>query len=209
MIIHTSDGGTVWDTQFSNDSIKIVDIFFLDDQIGWAAGVSFLEPYGTFLLKTENGGILWSKKYMRIGQAYISSLYFHDTLTGLAAGKQGVFIRTTDGGSSWVPVGLDSSNFAGFTPYKIKFINDQIGYACGGAFDVVGVIWKTTDGGLNWATVVDTSSIPFEPLFDIQIFDSLHVIILGGDPEYGAIQATTTDGGSTWQFKSCYNEFSC
>ncbi len=34
----------------------------------------------------------------------------------------------------------------------------------------------------------------------MQIFDSLHVIAIGGDPEYGASQVLTTDGGETWEY---------
>jgi photosystem II stability/assembly factor-like uncharacterized protein len=202
LIIHTTDGGISWDEQFTNDSITISNIFFLNNQIGWASAISlFFEPYGTFLLRTDNGGITWSKEYMRIGQANIKSLYFHNITTGLAVGIQSVFIRTTDGGSTWIPVNLDSSTFAGFTPYKLRFLNDQIGYACGGAADVAGVIWKTTDGGLNWKTVVDTGSITYEPIFDLHIFDSLSVIVVGGDQENGTNQGLTTDGGQTWQYK--------
>ena len=56
LIIHTSNGGLDWETQYSNDSLRVVNIFFLNDQIGWCSALSeFYEPYGTYILKTTNG----------------------------------------------------------------------------------------------------------------------------------------------------------
>jgi photosystem II stability/assembly factor-like uncharacterized protein len=199
LIIHTSNGGIDWEKQYSNDSLNMVNIFFLNDRLGWAAASSqFYAPYGTYILKTTNGGINWTSDYFRIGEAYINSLYFLDSLTGFAVGYPQVFHRTTDGGISWTRVNLDSSIAASYPPYSIKFYSPQYGYACGGVRDIKGVVWRTTNGGLNWKTVVDTMT--FETLFDLHIFDSLHVIVMGGDPEYGTSQVVTTDGGENWEY---------
>jgi photosystem II stability/assembly factor-like uncharacterized protein len=201
LIIHTANGGKDWETQFSNDSLNVVNIFFLNDQIGWgSAWSSFYEPYGTFILTTTNGGMNWNSKHLRIGEAFVNSFYFLDTLTGFAVGYPNVFYRTTDGGSNWVDVNLDSSIVSGFPPYTIKFYSPQYGYACGGVRDIVGIVWRTTDGGENWETVVD--ALISEPLYDMQMFDSLNIIAMGGDPEFGASQVVTTDGGNTWEYKS-------
>jgi photosystem II stability/assembly factor-like uncharacterized protein len=199
LIIHTSNGGMDWETPYSNDSLNVVNIFFLNDQLGWAAASSqFYEPYGTYILKTTNGGINWTSEYLRLGEAYINSLCFLDSLTGFAVGYPQVFHRTTDGGTNWFKVNLDSSIAASYPPISIKFYSPQYGFACGGVRDIKGVIWRTTNGGLNWKTVVDT--LTSEPLYDIHIFDSLHVIAMGGDPEFGTSQVITTDGGETWEY---------
>jgi len=201
LIIHTSNGGEDWETQFTNDSLNVVNIFFLNDQIGWgSAWREYYAPYGTFVLTTSNGGINWNSEYLSIGEAFVNSLYFLDTLNGFALGSPGIFHRTTDGGSNWRPVNLDSSVASGFPPYTIKFYTPQYGYACGGFRDIIGVVWRTTDGGENWTTVVD--KLISEPLYDLHIFDSLHVIAMGGDPEYGVSQVVTTDGGDTWKYIS-------
>ena len=54
-IIHTSNGGADWSFQNSNTQNKIVDVFFLNRNLGWASSwnTSFV-PFGTFLLKTTN-----------------------------------------------------------------------------------------------------------------------------------------------------------
>ncbi len=201
LIIHTSDGGENWETQFGNDSLNVVSIYFVNQEKGWAsAWSSVYEPYGTFILTTTNGGLNWNSTQLRIGEAFVNSFYFLDTLTGFAVGYPGVFLRTTDGGTSWRHVNLDSSLIAGFPPYTVKFLTPQYGYACGGVRDIAGVVWRTTDGGLNWMTVVD--SLSAEPFFTIQIFDSLHIMVMGGDPEYGASLVETTDGGDTWDYRT-------
>jgi photosystem II stability/assembly factor-like uncharacterized protein len=198
-IFHTSDGGENWDEQFSNDSLNINSLFFLNEQVGWGSAVSFTyEPYGTFVLTTTDGGTNWNSEYLRLGQVFINSFYFFDTLTGFTVGSPNVFHKTTNGGSSWEKVKLDSSAASGFPPFTVKFHSPQYGYACGGLRDAIGVVWRTTDGGENWTTVVDT--LAPEPFYDIQIFDSLHVLVVGGDPEYGASYVVTYDGGETWEY---------
>jgi len=201
LIIHTSDGGKNWETQYTNDSLNIVNIFFLDENYGWASGFStYYEPYGTFLLKTTNGGVDWSSEFLRLGEVIVHSFYFLDSLTGFAVGGPQVFHRTTDGGSNWEPVLLDTAVVSGIPPITIKFFTPLYGYACGGVRDIVGVVWRTIDGGLSWTTVV--SNLTTEPLYDIHMFDSLHIIIMGGDPEFGSTQVVSTDGGNTWEYRS-------
>lgn len=203
LIIHTSDGGDSWDIQFTNDSLSIVNLCMLDDRIGFASATNIIyEPYGSFLLRTTNGGMDWNPEYMRIGELFVNSIYFLDSLKGFAVGYPGFFFRTSDGGSSWTPVHRDSSIFAGYPPYTVKFLNQDLGFACGGVRDVTGVIWRTTDGGFNWDTVVDTASATPEPLFAIQIFDSLNILVMGGDPEYGASTMRSTDGGNFWHYET-------
>ncbi|GJQ40697.1 MAG: T9SS type A sorting domain-containing protein [Ignavibacteriota bacterium] len=201
LIFHTTNAGKDWVQQFENDSLNIVNIFFLNEQYGWASGYSDeYEPYGTFFLSTTNGGNQWNSEYLRLGEVIVHSFYFLDSLTGFAVGGPQVFHRTTDGGLNWVPVILDSSIASGIPPITIKFFNSKYGYACGGVRDIKGVVWRTIDGGISWTTVVDT--LTTEPLYDIHLIDSLNIIAMGGDPEFGSSQIISTDGGITWEYRS-------
>jgi photosystem II stability/assembly factor-like uncharacterized protein len=203
VIIHTSDGGSSWEIQNQNDSLNIVNMCVLNDHYVIASAVSGqYAPFGSFLLKTTNGGLNWSSEYMRIGEAFINYVYFLDSLTGFAVGYPPFFLRTSDAGATWRQVTLDSSAYAGYSPYAVKFYNQDYGFACGGARDVNGVIWRSRDGGLSWDTVVDSVSAPAEPLYAIHYFDSLNVLVVGGDPEYGASLMRTTDGGDSWVYTS-------
>lgn len=201
LIIHTSNGGVDWETQYANDSLNAVNTFFLNDQFGWCSAWSNrYAPFGTYILKTSNGGLDWSSERFRIPEVFVNSVYFLDSLTGFAVGYPGIFHRTTDGGSTWSHVELDSSTVSGFPAITIRFYSSLYGYACGGIRDVVGIVWRTCDGGISWTTVVDT--LTSEPLYDIQIIDSLNIIAMGGDPEFGTSQVVSTDGGNTWEYST-------
>ncbi len=200
LIIKTTDGGDNWTTQYNNDSLIIVNLCFLNAQYGIASATR--EAEGTYLLKTTDGGNNWSTNYLRIGEVYANSITFIDSLTGFAVGYPSFFMKTIDGGNSWRTVHRDSSQFAGWPPESVKFFTSTYGYACGGTRDAIGVIWKTTDRGDNWITLVDSSSAPAEPLYAIHFFDSLNVLVIGGDPEFGASLMRTTNSGSSWYYEN-------
>lgn len=56
------------------------------------------------------------------------------------------------------------------------------------------VIWKTTDAGNSWTT----KNICCEPSRDLYFIDSLNIVGVGGDYEYGTAIARTVDGGENW-----------
>ncbi len=108
-------------------------------------------------------------------------------------------MRTSDGGTSWHHVQIESNIVSGLPVYKFKFFNNTLGYACGGFIDMAGVVWRTTDGGLNWSA----TGISPDEIFDIYIVDSLNVVTLSGDPEgfFGTGNIRTTDAGLTWTYE--------
>jgi photosystem II stability/assembly factor-like uncharacterized protein len=56
-IIHTNNGGTDWSFQNSKTENKIVDVFFLNRDLGWASSWNTSSiPFGTIILKTNDGG---------------------------------------------------------------------------------------------------------------------------------------------------------
>ncbi len=73
----------------------------------------------------------------------------------------------------------------------IRFINDQIGFACGGVRDESGYVFKTIDGGATWSTF----TMPFPKcVYSIQVF-SEDTIMVGADDTFIFY---TTDGNN-WQ----------
>ena len=195
-IVHTSDAGASWVLQNSTVTTPIVDIFFIDNSLGWALTYPQVPPFGTTILKTNDGGIHWLPDSIFFENEIMSTIYFFDNLTGLIGGNG--IKKTTDGGISWFNTSTDSGIVSNLPVYDFNFYNNSFGYACGGRLDVAGVIWRTTDGGNNWASF----GLSPDQIFDVFISDSLNVISLSGDPEgiYPLGIVKSTNGGVSWDF---------
>lgn len=201
-IIHTQDGGDTWTLQECDTDNEAYDVFFVDRDYGWAATYSFAAlPYGTDLLKTTNGGEDWTLYPFGEDNIFITSIFYFDSLTGWMGGRPHAIVKTTDGGFSWTHAAVDTSILAFFPVLNISFLNENIGYACGGIIDIAGVIWQTYNGGESWAAI-DPVYAPADEVYGIHIFDSLNVITSGGDPDFGYGVATlrTYNAGQSWEY---------
>ncbi|MFN3873081.1 MAG: YCF48-related protein [Ignavibacterium sp.] len=197
-IIHTSDGGENWYVQNTNTTNPIIDIYFLDNLTGWALSWEVNNPpYGTYLLKTSDGGLNWTSDFFPPEDEYFRAIFFLDEQFGLIGARQTYY--TTDGGFSWNISLRDSDMVANFPFYQIKMLNDSVGFACGGVLDNAGIIWKTTNGGRNWKT----NAISPDEIFEIYIFDSQNILALSGDPEYrfGVGLIKSSNGGDSWSYE--------
>lgn len=197
-IIHTSDGGESWSLQNTNTTNPVIDIYFLDNQKGWALTWELNNPpFGTYLLKTTNGGMNWNSEYIPLDLEFFRAVFFVNENFGLIGDRATYY--TLNSGLTWNLSYRDSDMVANLPFYQIKMISDSLGFACGGVLDNAGIIWKTTNGGKNWKT----NAISPDEIFEIFIFDSLNVIALSGDPEYryGVGLIKTSDGGETWLYE--------
>lgn len=197
-IVHTSDAGKTWVTQNSNVTTPIVDIHFINKNLGWALTYPDTPPFGTTLLKTTNGGSDWILIDSLFQMKFMSCVYFADEQLGWIGGS-GIY-KTIDGGLTWQECALDSTGFENYPVYDFNFYSKYFGYACGGRVDVAGVIWKTTNGGNSWSSV----GLSPDQIFDVYVFDSLNAITLSGDPElfFTVANLRTTDAGDSWQYDS-------
>jgi len=201
-IINTSDGGKSWNTLYSAVDTFMLDIFFLNKNLGWVLFWDLNPPFSSKILKTTDGGLYWEVELCPGENTFFQSIYFLDSTRGFLAGSD--IFKTSDGGDNWFEVNVFDvdtipPNFAEFPVKNIVFYNNQIGYACGGRLDLAGVMWWTKDGGENWLA----KGLGPDPINDIYIFDSLNVIGLGGDPEgfFGIAKVNTSDGGINWNYK--------
>lgn len=204
-IFFTNDGGINWAQQQTNTTNRIMRLFFLDENRAWAlawadAGSDENTFFGTEILKTTNGGLVWNSELYREENNFMRGIYFLDTLNGFMGGAPGQFLMTTDGGSNWEPAEIDSGAFSHFPVINFKFYDELYGFACGGQFDIAGVIWKTTNGGENWATI-NPQYIPADQVWDMHFFDSLNVLAIGGDPDiFGVGFMQSSDAGNSWNY---------
>lgn len=201
-ILHTKDGGDSWEIQNPGTDNELFEVFFLDRDYGWAASYRFSTlPYGTDLLKTNDGGETWTLYPYPEDNIFITSIFYFDTLNGWMGGRPHAIVKTSDGGYSWDQAAVDTSILAFFPVLNISFLNENIGFACGGILDIAGVIWHTYNGGDTWAAI-DPSFAPADEIYNVHIFDSLNVIGAGGDPDFGYGVATihTNNGAQSWEY---------
>ena len=202
-IIHTADGGKNWGLQDSPVMNDLVAVFFLDRNQGWASAINFTTPpYGSILLKTINGGADWTSFPYPEENIFITCIHFFDSLTGWMGGKPHALVKTTDGGTNWTQAAIDTSTLAFFPVLKLAFLNEEVGFACGGMFDIAGVIWRTDNGGDLWYAI-DPSQAPADEVRGLHIFDELNVMGSGGDPDYGygVGMIRSNDGGINWDYQ--------
>jgi photosystem II stability/assembly factor-like uncharacterized protein len=197
VIIHTSDGGNTFIIQENPVNYYINDIFFLNKRLGWVVSNEFL-PGGSTIITTTNGGTNWIAERFPDTTILFRTVYFLDSLNGYLAGYGGAICKTTNGGMNWISAEVDTSEFSGMPINRIAFINNEIGFACGGFIDVAGVIWRTTNSGYRW--VADDYSP--EPFYDLFIRDQNKIISVGGDFEYGVMTCKTTNAGLKWLYEN-------
>lgn len=195
VIIKTTDGGLNWIRQESGITTLIRDLFFLDKNRGW--GITWREniPFGTNIIFTNSGGEEWYEMEYPEEDSLFNSIKFIDSLTGYLGGEYGVIRKTTDGGFTWREVQVQGG-YTHFPIINFTVNEDNYGYACGGYVDILGIIWRTTDGGANWTT----TPVSAEPIYTIEIIDSLNAIGMGGDWEYGTMIVSTTNRGESWGY---------
>ncbi len=199
LIMKTTNGGQNWIRQNTKVNYLIHDIFFINKRLGWALSWNIFNPnppYGTFVLKTTDGGANWDTTHFPSENVYIRTVYFQDSLYGFMGGTFRNIMRTTDGGANWLDVQIDSLLVMYFPVNNFTFYNNNYGYASGGQMDFAGVVWRTTDRGVRWTPAL----VAAEPTWNVHFLDSLRVIGMTGDFEYGPSLINTTNAGASWKY---------
>ena len=138
VILHTSDGGGTWQIQYANPYKKLtddqlaelsdeaftklpqagsplLDIWFLDNKVGYAVGA-----YGMFLCTTD-GGKVWNDCANLIDNPdgwHLNAFFATSAGTYYIAGERGTLFRSQDSGVSWQQL---------TSPYQGSFFGGVIG----------------------------------------------------------------------------------
>jgi photosystem II stability/assembly factor-like uncharacterized protein len=138
-IVRTTDGGTTWDTAYSNTVTTGIfyQVQFLNNTVGYAVGT--VTPK---IWKTNNGGATWTG-IATAPTTTVYDIYAFDTLNLIISTTSGNVQKSTDGGATWSAVIATGNTNVG---NKIHFINNTTGYLAG----VTGKFSYTTDGGTTW-----------------------------------------------------------
>jgi photosystem II stability/assembly factor-like uncharacterized protein len=174
-----------WSQQHSGANNRLLTCFFLNENVGWAAG------YNGTILKTTDGGVNWNSQSL-ITADDIHSIFFIDSSNGwlvlyeFSPDRHGIIMRTTDGGETWV----NQLMIWGFTLHRIYFTDINNGYALGSN----GILYKTSNGGQNWNEISPFYSYWLYSAF----FFNPDVGWVGGGLEGSFLR--TTNGGQSWSW---------
>lgn len=189
--IRSTDGGDTW------NPIETMGIFhFVDTNNGWACGSQSIYHY---MANTTTGGASWSVQYVDSTAGNFQAIQFTDLNNGWAVGDSGKIIKTTDGGSNWVPVTNTGINPASKSKC-LFFLNADTGWI--GTNDGIinenpdRIILYTDNGGSSWTK----QNLPIAgAVFSIFFWDANNGWYVGeyGDSlSFSGIIAHTTTGGT-------------
>lgn len=168
------------------------DVFFLDENLGWALNGSYASVY-----KTTDGGVTWTQQlnetalganyYFRNIEFLNQNVGFVGTLTN------NKFFKTIDGGATW-------SEITNISPAPRAICGlDAVGtstvYGCGAYFSTTPFIVKSVDSGTTWQYINMSSYAT--GLVEIMFIDE-NFGYVSGRSATGGIVLKTTDGGQSW-----------
>lgn len=175
------------ETNFNGE--RFDDVFFLTENIGWAANGSIAAVY-----KTTDGGINWIEQLnenILNGNYYFRNIEFLNENIGFLGTLSGEFFKTSDGGENWTEVIITPNPPA---ICGLDTIGSSTIYGCGAYFQPAYII-KSIDSGLSWAYI--DMSMYAAALVEVAFLDELNGFAAGRNGQ-GGIILRTTDGGLSW-----------
>ncbi|MFC1562079.1 YCF48-related protein [candidate division KSB1 bacterium] len=186
-----------WTTQESGITDNLLDVFFIDEHNGWAAGENGI------IIATTDGGSTWTVQETPVDKN-LTRILFTSADTGYVISDSTDLLFTKNGGASWLTYDFGT----GIQLRGISFINSDTGWVSGTDYILVdrsiAVLFKTVDGGYTWERVYE---IPV-PLGLPNFFNGVSFV----DQNNGLAFETyyfdnfnqtyvhrTTDGGGMWE----------
>lgn len=177
-----------WSVTNAGSGARKDDIFFIGSDTGWVAGGA-----EGVILRTYDAGDSWLP--VHFGPSYLRSIEFATPQTGFCGTLDNVFLRSTDGGSSWTDIASQipsPSSVCGLCAPSA----DRI-YGAGVWFSPAYVV-RSTDGGQTWSKT-DLSDVA-SAMVDVYFLNEQTGFASGkAQPDsLGGIILRTDDGGDTW-----------
>lgn len=185
-VYKTINGGDTWTSTSGDPYLELLSIFFLTPNTGYVAGNH------NFMMKTTNGGESWTHFQSNLP---IDHIHFINEQTGYALSFDtflGVsqLVKTVNGGTTWIPVGMDHCVSYFFTDNNTVF---------GAAYP--GKIYKSTDAGVSYVNY--TTTVTESDLRDVHFIDENTGYAVGhyyddSGLNFGQV-IKTTNAGESWQ----------
>jgi hypothetical protein len=145
------------------------------------------------IAKSSDGGKHWKIMHENHDGEVLMAIYFPNETIGFAAGSNGRFISTGDGGETWKTWAPDTQ-----TNLEISFADDEHGLRRTDSGAAI-----TSDGGVHWAPVVFPADAgDFQPPFQVLGIAALSAtnLTVSFAQSYGEhIYLSTTDDGESWK----------
>lgn len=188
----TSDGGQNWSSIVYTSSFyeNMNEVLPIDAQTFVGAGndVVSYSPYIArgVIFKSIDGGTNWTRTYID-SAIQLDHICFMDNLNGIATGisssYKAIIANTTDGGSSWNWIKIDTLGL----PQSISYVDANFIW-----ISTTNGLIKSTDGGNTWSCIHQNANTNFSKVKFIN-----QNIGFAFSFNYQEI-SKTTDGGSTW-----------
>lgn len=203
-LLHTTNAGEVWSfiNPFPNDTVgrmsdPAVSMSWVGSTHGWVIGGINGEdiPHGSVIFYTTNGGADWQKKVVSNTAGDVGfQTQFTDVNNGWLLNfnfltQSATFLKTTDGGNSWVP-------FNGAGIFYFLDVNNAWSYYGSGqnGAEPPFKILRTTNGGTDWTEqFIDNSPGEFNA---IKFTDLNNGWVVGRNGKV----LKTTNGGTNWNW---------
>ena len=166
------------------------DVFFLNENVGWAANGYFAGVY-----KTIDGGQNWTlqtNSAMLGSSHYFRNIEFLNDNIGFLGTLNNKFYKTNDGGTTWNLITNITPNPPAIC--GLDCVGTSTVYGCGAYFSPAYII-KSTDSGTTWQ-YIDMSAYA-NALVEVLFLDA-SVGFASGKNAAGAVVLKTTDGGNSW-----------
>lgn len=191
-LLHTTNGGAVWEQQRQGITGDIVQITFSDYSYGIAVPLSY--SYDV-ILESHNGGSTWSVRQITDDSTYFSNVFQLDQMSAWICGKNGTIYHTGNGGGDWEKQFGDHPELF---INNIQFLSETDGFAVGFDTTYSSIYFlKTTDGGTSWSM----SLVIFDGIASALCFTDKMNGYIGAD-NFGSTQAyifISRNGGESWE----------
>lgn len=201
-IIKTTDGGNSW-TLVYHTNYSLTSLDFINANTGVVSGYltngGFLDT--ALVLKTTDSGsrfeislklpymlheILYGSNVQMINENSVFVAYN----AGNGSAATGSFLRSQNGGSNWMLLGM-------IPIVELNFVNETTGWAYSAFGNDIGyrekAVFKTTSAGLMWEKLYK-DTLPNSSQYSITAFDENNVYLVGGQKKF----IKTSNGGMNW-----------
>jgi photosystem II stability/assembly factor-like uncharacterized protein len=199
-IMHTTDGGTSFESQNSGTAEDLFCVCFNDAESGWAVGRN------NTVLRTSDGGTSWTPVHVDDDSSQVMwSVRFVSANKGWLLSNHGKLYGTQNAGETWNLQLTWQSGGAGL----MYFIDEEVGFVRPG----IGDVWyRTSDGGSSWSTLSLYADMRWEQ--DMFFVDRMHGWIcnnrLASSVMYDSASVfRIRDGGESWELAHRFPELCC